>query len=77
MQLVNVHHYKPEDVKSILQNAARIVAELDPAPELLRSTFEKAVDLLAQHSVITPQPTQVTMPAMAIPGAALTGGRRQ
>jgi hypothetical protein len=68
MQLVNVHHYKPADVVAILKQARQVVDDADLPDELRVLAFEKAVDLVALHSVIQPQQTAVSLPMMAIPG---------
>lgn len=70
VKIVGLHD--PEQVKGILDEAARIVFELELDGDLKRAAFEQACELLGKRYVFPLVPQQVPVPLMSIPG----NGRR-
>jgi hypothetical protein len=67
MNIVTIVHHTPEQVRALLTEAVTISGEIAAPVELRSALFTKAVDLLAQKTLIPQQQQQVHLPAMAIP----------
>lgn len=67
MRRTEIQHNTPEQVAGYLDEALRIVTELEPPEDLREVAFGKAVDLLAAKQLMLEQPATLGMGALAIP----------
>lgn len=67
MRRHEVVHNTPEQVAGYLDEALRIVAQIEPPEDLRAIAYGKAVDLLAAKNITIEQPAPLGLGGMAIP----------
>jgi hypothetical protein len=68
MQRHEYHHNTAEQVKGYLDEALRIVTELDPPADLVGIAFAKAIDMLGAKQIVMEQAQMVPDLNRLIPG---------